>query len=220
MAFFRVIGGREDTGNTAVEIAADVSTNALKVFQVNNPTLTVTPQTALEIEDTQLLGSGVELPAAANATNSTAFMVTDYQEVDRNEFLTWEITIPNQTTEWFFLSFAIAAQYECKIDLFEDADAITGTSKTVFSRNRVDAANATTAATFEFLNQGSDPVVNGTIIFSDAIGADKKHGGENQVGQLTDPLVLADDTVYLLRIESEEKDNLISSHFRLTEVTV
>lgn len=203
MSFFRVIGGREDSGNTAVEIAADVNTNALKVFQVNNPTFSVTPTTPSEKIDDAL------------TNGNTSFFGSHYVEVDRNDFLAYEIVVPDEATDWFYCAFQISCQYECKIDLLEGGSIVSNTAITLVNRNRNSAT--VTAATLGFIASGTDPVTGGTNVYTESVGSERVHT-YNESGDLFGYFVLSNDETYILRIESERRDNLISSQFRIVEI--
>ena len=128
MSFFKVTGGVTGAGD-GIEFLAN--TNGEQIVQVSN-------LDTVSFENADPLGNAV--------AQNTAFVASYNEEVDKNDYMVFEIVIPDDATNNYFLEVFIASQREGSVELLEAVTAVANTAGITFN-NRNRNSSATTTAT-------------------------------------------------------------------------
>ena len=186
MSFFKVTGGVTGAGD-GIEFLAN--TNGEQIVQVSN-------LDTVSFENADPLGNAV--------AQNTAFVASYNEEVDKNDYMVFEIVIPDDATNNYFLEVFIASQREGSVELLEAVTAVANTAGITFN-NRNRNSSATTTATAAQVVQDSDPVTGGTSILTHYIPRDQE--SQLELGRL----ILDNDSTNALRIRNLSKGKSFTS---------
>jgi len=187
MSFFKVTGGTTSAG-VGVEFLAN--TNREQIVQVSN------------------LGN-ISGPIANSVAQNTAFVGSHNDLVTKDDFYVFELVIPDDATNNYFLEVFIGTQAELSVELLETVTSVANTTGVTFiNRNR--NSGATTSATLAQVSQTADPVTGGVVIVDQYIPRDQQ--SRIELGQL----IVGNNDSYALRLQNLSKsDRQVAVRFDL-----
>lgn len=177
MSFFKVTGGVTGAGN-GVEFLAN--TNGEQIVQVSNLNTVEFPNAD---------------PLANAVAQNIAFVGSHNAQVPKDDFYVFDLVIPDDAINNYFLEVFVASQGELAIDLLEGVTSTANTAPLTFQNRNRNSAAATTA-TLAQVSQSADPVTGGSVIVDQYIPRDQQT--QIELGRV----ILSNNEHYALRLQN------------------